>query len=131
MRSGGSAGTDLSLLAVDAEDRLLGSVGLHGLGSDQRRGEIGYWTAVEARGRGVATRSVRLLSAHAFAALPLERLEIGVEVGNEASRKVAEQAGYTAEGVLRAWMRLKGRSIDVLMHSLLRAEAERLPDPRP
>ena len=125
------AGTDLSLLVVDGEDRLLGSVGLHDIDPEEGRAEIGYWTAAEARRGGVATRAVRLLSVHAFASLPLKRIGIGVEVGNEGSRRVAERAGYTAEGVLRAWMTLKGRSIDVLMHSLLREEAERLPEPRP
>ncbi len=120
--AGRRAGTDLSLLVVDRDDRLLGSTGLHEISEKNRRAEIGYWTDAGARGRGVATRAVRLLSRYAFETLPIERIDIAVEPGNEASRRVAERAGFRKDGFLRAWTELNGRQIDVLMHSLLRGE---------
>jgi RimJ/RimL family protein N-acetyltransferase len=120
--AGRLAGTDLSLLVVDRSDRLLGSVGLHEVSEKHRRAEIGYWTAAEARGRGVATRAVRLMAHHAFETLPLERIDIAVEPANDASRRVAERAGFRPDGLLRAWTELNGRQIDVIMHSLLRPE---------
>ncbi len=125
------AGTDLSLLVVDGADRLLGSVGLLDVNHEHKRAEIGYWTAAEARGRGVARRAVRLLARHAFESLPLVRLEIGTEVGNEASSRVAEAAGFVREGVLRSWIEIKDRRIDVVMHSMLREELGRPDDPPP
>ncbi len=125
------AGTDVSLLVVDPEDRLLGSVGLHDISEMSRRAEIGYWTAAEARGRGVATRAVRRLSRHAFESLPLERIDIAVEPENRASHRVAERAGFRRDGLLRAWTELKGRQIDVVMYSLLREEASLHGEPPP
>ena len=122
------AGTDVSLLVVDPEDRLLGSVGLHEISEKHRRAEIGYWTAAEARGRGVATRAVRLLSRHAFESLPLD---ITVEPENHPSHRVAERAGFRRDGVLRAWTESNGRQIDVVMYSLLRGEAAGVGEPPP
>ena len=65
------------------------------------QGEIGYMVAPAARGRGVSTRAVELLTRWGFADLGLERLELRIDVTNVASERVAERAGYRREGVLR------------------------------
>ena len=41
--------------------------------------DLGYWLAPRARGRGVTTRAVLLLSRWAFDSLPVERIEITIE----------------------------------------------------
>jgi RimJ/RimL family protein N-acetyltransferase len=64
-------------------------------------GEIGYAVGIEARGRGVATEAVRLLTDWGFAELGLERIELRIDVANGASDRVAEHCGYTREGILR------------------------------
>ncbi len=65
-----AAGTDLATVIVDADDgQLLGAVGLHGIGSASGRCSAGYWLAAAARGKGLATRAVRLLCRYAFAEL--------------------------------------------------------------
>ncbi len=51
--------------------------------------EIGYWIAPAARRQGVAARAVELVSAWAFATLPLERIELMPYAGNDASAAVA------------------------------------------
>src|SRR5262249_23847947 len=66
----------LALLAVDArDDALLGAVGLTVRSREHDRLEIGYWTAAEARGRGVATTGVLLLTRWAFGVLGARRVE--------------------------------------------------------
>jgi ribosomal-protein-alanine N-acetyltransferase len=57
-------------------------------------GEVSYWVAASARGRGVATRALRLLSAWAFATLGLSEIRLWTHADNLASRLVAERAGY-------------------------------------
>jgi RimJ/RimL family protein N-acetyltransferase len=57
-------------------------------------GEASYWVAASARGRGVATRALRLLSDWALAALDLSELRLWARAGNLASQRVAERAGY-------------------------------------
>ena len=58
-------------------------------------GEIGYMLAAPARGRGAATRAVRLLVDWAFETLGLERLELHIDTHNAPSLAVAARAGFT------------------------------------
>jgi RimJ/RimL family protein N-acetyltransferase len=92
---------DVTLLAVDAAQRVLGSFGLMELRSAPGYGEIGYWVAREARGRGVATRGVVLLRDWAAAELGLTRIDILAHRDNVASQRVAVRAGFPATGELR------------------------------
>jgi RimJ/RimL family protein N-acetyltransferase len=116
------AATSLQLAVVDAAnaDDVLGAVGLVTIDWDRERADVGYWTAPQARRRGVAVRAVRVLSAWAFARLGLVRLELTPFAGNRPSERVAERAGYTREGVLRSYYRSKTGLVDVVMFSLLR-----------
>jgi RimJ/RimL family protein N-acetyltransferase len=113
---------ELSLAVVEASDaaELLGAIGLRlpvpGVG------ELGYWLAAPARGRGVATRALRLLCGWAFERLLLARLQLHTLPGNEASERVAERAGFTREGVLRSFAEMKGKRVDITMFSLLLGE---------
>lgn len=121
-RSHGAA-QDASFAVVDALDgRLLGAVGYVRFDWDNAIGEIGYWTAAPARGRGVATRAVRLLARWGFEELHLARVELIVHVANAASQRVAANAGFTREGVLRSYLDFKGERADVVIFSLLAGE---------
>jgi RimJ/RimL family protein N-acetyltransferase len=89
-----------------------------------RRATIGYWLLPEARGQGLATRSVRLLSAWALRTLDIGRLGLLTEEWNHASQGVAERAGFHREGVLRAWVEIDGRRVDNVSFSLLAQDLE-------
>ena len=96
-----AAGTAASVAVADAAtDELLGAVGLT-VGRD-RTGEVGYWTAPQARGRGVAVRAARLHTAWGVTAAGLARVELLTDVRNTASQRVAEKAGFVREGVARS-----------------------------
>jgi len=102
-------------------DRPLGAIGvrvLHGRGI----AEIGYHMAAEARGRGLATAALRLLSEWSFATLPVARLQLTTHLHNPASQRVAEKAGYTREAVLRSWAEQRDVRVDLVMYSLLPGE---------
>ncbi|MCW2571625.1 MAG: family N-acetyltransferase, partial [Frankiales bacterium] len=70
--------------------------------------EVGYWGTEAGRGRGTTTDALIALCRWGFAALGIDRIEWYAGVGNWASRRVAEKAGFTIEGVLRKG--LPGRS---------------------
>jgi RimJ/RimL family protein N-acetyltransferase len=92
----------LALAAVDAESgEIVGGATLHHLDSERKIVEIGYFVLPAARGRGVATTIARLLAEHAFS-LGIERVAAYVNVGNTASDRVLEKAGFTREGVVRS-----------------------------
>jgi len=84
---------------------------------DQHEGEIGYVIAPSARGRGVATRAVGLLTGWGFDELGLQRIELRIDARNEASERVAARAGYEREGVLRNVAFKEGLRTDVAVWS--------------
>ncbi|HYW28885.1 MAG TPA: GNAT family protein [Gaiellales bacterium] len=113
---------ELNLAITDAESRaVLGAVGLN-VQDDAAVVEIGYWLAPEARGRGAATRALRLLAAWTLRELPVERLQLTTDVENAASQRVAARGGFHREGVLRAWYDRRGERRDAVMFSLLPGE---------
>jgi RimJ/RimL family protein N-acetyltransferase len=85
--------------------------------------EIGYWARKEARGRGVTTRALRLAGGLAFEQ-GAARVQLRADVENTPSRRVAEKAGFTAEGVLREahWNARLGRRQSWVMYSVLPGE---------
>jgi RimJ/RimL family protein N-acetyltransferase len=102
--AGAAEGTDAHLLAVDsATDAVLGAVGLSLVPADLA-GEVGYWVAPEARGRGVATRGTRLLCRLGFEDLGLGYIGLEAAAANAASNAVAKRLGFTLEGTRRSAM---------------------------
>lgn len=114
------AGDTLSLVMTRAgDDALLGTVGILRPDWQHRVAEIGYWTAPAARGQGLTAHAVRLLAGWAIPALGLARLTCDVDMGNQASQRVAEKAGFVREGVLRSAIEAKGRRWSLVVHSLI------------
>jgi RimJ/RimL family protein N-acetyltransferase len=85
-------------------------------------GQVGYWMDPAARGGGVATVALRALCRWGFARLGLQLIEWRAEVGNTASRRVAEKVGFRVEAVLRGRLVHRGVRVDAWVGSLLAAE---------
>jgi ribosomal-protein-alanine N-acetyltransferase len=64
------------------------------LDHDGHSGEISYWVAAGARGRGVASRALALFSSWSFQTAGLAELWLRVHRENGASQRVALRAGY-------------------------------------
>jgi RimJ/RimL family protein N-acetyltransferase len=112
----------LALAAVDARTGdVVGGGTLHHLDAERKIVEIGYFVLPHARHRGVATTIARLLAEHAFS-LGIERVAAYVNVGNTASERVVERAGFTREGVVRSMPKPDGRRVDKTLFSLLPGE---------
>lgn len=109
--------------AITATDSggVLGGVGFRWVDVTQSIGEIGYWLRREARGSGLTTRAVQLVSTWALTTLDCERLQLRADELNVPSQRVAEKAGFRREGVLRSlqFSVREGRRIDFVMYSLL------------
>jgi len=86
-------------------------------------GEIAYVISPSARGRGIASAAVELLSEWAFRRLGVKRLQLSIHPDNVASQRVAEKAGYTCEGTLRSMKLIRGVRVDTTVWSLLPDEA--------
>jgi RimJ/RimL family protein N-acetyltransferase len=118
----GGAGETAFAVTDARTGEVLGSVGVR-FNETRDVGEIGYWLRSGARGRGAMTRAVRLAAAWAFQN-GAARLQLRADVANTPSRRVAERAGFTLEGVLRSahWNARLARRQDWAMYSLLPGE---------
>jgi RimJ/RimL family protein N-acetyltransferase len=87
-------------LTIWAGGEFAGDIGLY---NEAFSGQamVGYSLDPRFRGRGVATRAVRLLVAWAFTA-GVRRLAAGTALDNLASQRVLERAGFVREGIRRA-----------------------------
>jgi len=83
--------------------------------------QFGYWLAPGARGRGLATRAVTLMTSWLFK-LGAARVFLMIQSENVASASVARRAGFTWEGTLRAYDVWKGQRKDVDVFAALRDE---------
>ena len=106
VRQMASEGTRMSWCVADREsDQALGNVALFQFEPDGTA-EVGYWAHPTARGRGVLSRSVRLVADWALAPAPrgfgLRRLCLLTAMSNTASRRVAEQSGFVHVGTERS-----------------------------
>ena len=115
--------TQMGFAILDtASNEFLGFVALVKLELEMQEAEAGYIVAEQARGRGVATRALRLLTAWAFDEFPLERIELLMSAENRGSELVAQRCGYTREGVLRSIYFKQGIRDDTIVYSMLRHE---------
>ena len=121
---GWAQGTEHVFAVTAADDgRLLGMIGLHDLSHltvpSGGMGEVGFWTVVAARGRGVTTDALRLVCRYGFDELRLARIEWQAEVGNHASRRVAQKVGFTMEATCRRRLLHLGDRVDGWLGGLL------------
>ena len=105
------------------KDEILGGISLIRKNKRDKSGELAYWLKKEATGNGYMQEAVFLIERFALE-LGYERLVIRNDVENLSSKKVAERAGYTFEGVERHghYDRQNGKFVDINVFSKLRSE---------
>jgi len=65
--------------------------------------------------------AVRTLIAYAFDTLRLHRVEAACQPDNAASRRVLEKAGFTQEGMARAYLKINGAWRDHVLFGIINA----------
>ena len=80
--------------------KFCGCIDIVRIDEDAKLGEIGYWAAKSAQGKGYMTKAVLLLEKTAFDN-GFNRMEIRNEPQNIKSVNVAKRAGYRLDGVMR------------------------------
>jgi len=82
-------------------------------------GSIGYWVGEPYARRGHTVAAVRAVTRFAFERLGLHRVEAACIPSNEPSRGVLLKAGFTQEGLARAYLRINGIWQDHLLFGLI------------
>ncbi|MFD1064827.1 GNAT family N-acetyltransferase [Oceanobacillus locisalsi] len=101
---------------------IIGSCGFNSIDSENARVEIGYDIAKAHWGNGYAPEAIQALIHEAFYRSGINRIEAKVEPANMNSVKVLQKIGFTFEGTLRQYEKVKGELIDMDMYSLLKAD---------
>jgi L-amino acid N-acyltransferase YncA len=90
----------------------VGDAGFHGPPGADGDVEVGYALAPAARGAGLATESVGLLSRWALEQVDVRKVSARVDATNVASVRVLERLGFRADGPAGAYLRYVLRSGD-------------------
>jgi RimJ/RimL family protein N-acetyltransferase len=112
-----------------ATDTYAGEIGLYYHEPFTGLAMIGYSLLPEWRGKGYATRALRLVARWAFAEAGIARLVAGTHPDNHASQRVLERAGFTREGLARGRLpTADGGRIDDVLYGLLPGDLPTRPD---
>ena len=111
-----------TLSICERDSTCIGLVWINVREADQATGWVGYWLLPRARGRGLATRAVRLVSGWALREMGVTILRLTTEPENGRSRRVAERSGFRQTGVLHHQATIDGRLIDQVVYELVPEE---------
>ena len=109
------------VIADAADDRALGLLNLQ-FGDDEEVASLAVSVFPAARGRGVASRALRLGALWGLQELGLSRVSAEAAADNHASIRAIEKAGFQREGILRAHCRTHGERHDCMMFSLVASD---------
>ena len=89
-----------TLSICELDGTCVGLVWLNIPETDRTTGSVGYWLLPAARGRGLATSAVRLLSDWAVRDLRVTSIRLTTAPDNHRSQRVAERSGFRRVGLL-------------------------------
>lgn len=113
--------TDAAWAVLDA-DIVVGQVGLRRVDLAEGLASVSYWVLANARGRRIAPRALGALTVWSFETLGLYRLALSHSTANVASCRVAQHAGFAAEGTKRGEGRHADGWHDMHLHARLRTD---------
>jgi ribosomal-protein-serine acetyltransferase len=113
------AGTDHAFVILE-NGTVVGRIGVYKVDVYNRIGEIGYWIAAHAQGRGLITQACQAITQYGFDTLQLNRIEVKCAVENIKSQAIPERLGFVKEGVLRQAEFLHGRFVDLVLYAKVR-----------
>jgi RimJ/RimL family protein N-acetyltransferase len=115
---------DEGLLAmVDREDDVIGHIEFYKPVDYLDGFELSYLVyELDARGKGVTSEAVALLTAFLFDTTKTNRVQLVIHPDNAASRRIAEKNGYRHESTMRGAWYNDGAYHDVEVYAVLRHE---------
>ncbi|MFI7606432.1 GNAT family N-acetyltransferase [Micromonospora sp. NPDC049366] len=119
----GETGAGWAVVDADDPGGVLGQISLRRLDLAEGLAEVSYWVLPAARGRRVAPSALAALAGWSFTVLGLHRVELAHSTANPASCRVAERAGFAAEGTKRAEALHTDGWHDMHLHARLATDA--------
>ena len=100
----------------------LGMISCHHTDWKFKRTEIGYMAFASSRGKGMIPTVLRALTEFLFAEYEFERVEVRAVAENGPSRRAAEKAGFTFEGLQRRNFLNLGEVVDDAVFSMIKSD---------
>lgn len=106
---------------ADLKDYIpVGSVYIRDISREHRKAEYGIFIGEEAaRGRGIGTKTAKLMVRYCFEQLHLHRIFLRVHADNTAAIKSYENAGFEKEAYLRDDVFVNGSYKDIVLMGIL------------
>ena len=116
-------GTDYRFLIENTvTGEILGCVGISQIVQQHKIGNLGYWVRKSAINQGVCTSAARQAVSFAFENLGFQRIEIHVQVDNDASNAAASKLGGLYEGTFRNKLIFDGKSLPAKCYAIIPAD---------
>jgi ribosomal-protein-alanine N-acetyltransferase len=99
---------------IEVNGKFAGNISIHSLNKKNKEHvcEVGGCTNKEYRNKGLATKSLKLITKYAFEKYKLKRIVGNCRTFNKASAKVLKKCGYKLEGILRKNKFKDGKYLD-------------------
>lgn len=107
-------------VVLDPAGEVVGEINLNDVvrGAFQN-GHVGYWLAARAQGRGLMSRAVEEVAAHAFDVMRLHRLQAATLRHNVRSQAVLRRTGFEEFGLAPRYLSIDGRWQDHVLFQRL------------
>lgn len=113
---------DAAYFLIEYKGDKAGTISIHGLETEYRKGEFGISVHPDYHGKGVGTKAVRMIVEYGFETQNLHKIRGGYLEGNKASKRVMEKSGLREEGQERHYKYVNGSWKDVIWMSILEEE---------
>jgi len=114
--------TELKIFIIQKKDGKRIGITWHMLNQPYRLMEIVCFLVSSERGKGYGTEVAQLMIDYLFLSKDIVRIQAIVNVGNKASQRVLEKAGFMMEGTVRKNLFVRGAWADYYLLSILREE---------
>ena len=114
----GGDGTRLEFAVVNTDGEYVGNVNLHSIDKKNGTFSVSFYFLKRERKKGYATNAVALIVHYAFSELRLNKLNVCVNEGNEASENLIQRIGCKPEGIWRENVFYDGKYVDVLLYGM-------------
>ena len=108
--------------AISYQKQFAGIIGLKDTDLDNKKTEIGYWMSERFQGKGIMTRSCKVLIEYVFKSKDMHRVQIKAATGNLKSRAIPERIGFKFEGIERDAELHNYGFVDLAIYGLLKNE---------
>jgi len=115
--------TGALVMAITRNDALIGVIGIE-------HGELGYWLAEAAWGKGYGTEAAAAVVDHAFTSLGHRELIASYHLGNTASQRILLGLGFVETGEGSAFSKARQAEVPHMQLTLARAAWEQAKERR-